>query len=138
MKVLAVFAAAVLGVCALALQSSHASVAGDNESSLKTASINLTNAQVLPEDSALVRAFIPTGSSTQKCLVTLNETTFVSLGAQVFCGVRTSPTYGTGVLITISYFNSPVPPDYGTSLTLWQQGAKYYGAPVMCETASAC
>ena len=36
--------------------------------------------------------------------------------------------------MTIDYPDS-VPSDYGTSLTLWQEGAKSCGAPTLCSTA---
>jgi hypothetical protein len=138
MKAIAFCMTVLSGSAVIFFGLSHLPAQAETESFPRVASVNLTNAQVLPDDTALVRAFIPTGSKTVKCLVTLNETTFVNSGTQVFCGQRTSALYGPGVLITIDYFQTSVPPDYGTSLTVWQEGAKYYGAPIMCEAAGAC
>lgn len=140
MKALKVFTAVVLGTCVIALGVSYQSAwaSGVPPVPALVASINLTNAQVRPDNPALVQAFIPTGSKSVKCLLTMNETTFVHFGTQVFCGERDSPTYGSGVVITIDYFDQAVPPDYGTSLTLWQEGAKFYGQPILCTTAGLC
>lgn len=137
MKTIAAFSALLLGSL-LVVGLTRGTASADTEGTVGLTSINLTNAQVLPDAPSLVRAFIPTGSGSVKCLVSMNETTFVESGAQLFCGQRTSPTYGPGILITINYFSQPVPPEYGTSLTIWQQGARYYGNPIMCEAAGAC
>jgi len=99
------------------------------------ASINVNGAQLV--NSALVRAFIPTGSKSVKCLATMNESTDAMMGTVFFCGERDSTTFGSGVLITILY-PSNVSASYGTSLTVWQSGARYYGAPIVCTDAGVC
>ena len=140
MRLMAASITGLLVVCGLYLGLTGRTVkaATEDQPPAIVASINVTNAQVLPDAPSLVRAFIPTGSSSVKCLVSMNETTFVSSGAQLFCGQRTSAQYGQGILITINYFQDTVPANYGTSLTVWQAGARYYGPPIMCETAGAC
>lgn len=100
------------------------------------ASVTLTNANVLPSNAGLVQVFIPTRSQSAKCLITLNDTTLVALGTQAFCAVRQSSILGSGIVITIDYFQV-VPANYATYLTLWQEGARFYGTPVLCETSAA-
>ena len=136
MKAAKILTMLLVGAAVLGLAKHTASA--DTPPANFTVSINLDNSEVLPDAPSLVRAFIPTGSASVKCMATMNETTFVDEGAQMFCGQRTSPIYGQGILITIDYFSQPVPSGYGTSLTVWQSGARYYGTPIMCETANAC
>ena len=126
--------AVVLLLCLVVVGSSHQPVRAESEVSPGAASVNLTSAQLFPNNPALVRAFIPTGSKSVLCLTSLNESTFASVGMVVFCGQRDSPIKGSGVMVTILY-PSAVPSDYGTSLTIWQAGAKYYGAPIVCTMA---
>jgi hypothetical protein len=96
--------------------------------------INL-DASYIINGGGTVRAFVPTGSNSPNCLATLNETSFVLSGTQLFCGQRVSPTLGiSGMLITIDYSQTP-PSDYATSLTLWQQGAARYGQVMTCTKA---
>ncbi len=139
MKAVSLLTAIMVGACMAALGFSHHSVqaATQDPPVIFTASINVTNADVRPDNPALVQVFVPTGSNSVKCLVTQNESTFVTFGTQTFCGERFSPTFGSGVAVTIDYFQT-VPPDYGTSFTLWQEGARTYGSPVPCATAGAC
>jgi hypothetical protein len=99
------------------------------------ANIFVDNSFVWPSNpSSLVLVFVPTGSKSVNCLVTLNDTTFVVLGTQVFCAQRTSRTLGRGVVVTIDYFQT-VPPGYTLNFTLWQQGVTHYGQPIPCTNA---
>ncbi|HST09540.1 MAG TPA: hypothetical protein VLL05_04130 [Terriglobales bacterium] len=125
---------AVLAILGCVVGLSRQSAWAEGELPTGAASINLTSDQLFPNNPALVRAFIPTGSRSVKCLATLNESTFAEMGTVFFCGQRNSPIYGNGVMITILY-PSAAPSDYGTSLTVWQAGARYYGAPVVCTVA---
>ena len=49
--------------------------------------IQLDNSELIAPD--LMRAFVPTGSTDQRCLVTFSETTIDSIGPAPFCGART-------------------------------------------------
>jgi len=107
---------------------------------LKTASVLLTNAHVDPaQNNQVVRAFVPTGSRSPNCLATLNETNAFAFGIVLFCGEREPAGLGgtPGVLIS-AFFPQPVPPGFVLSLTLYQQGATSYGAPLLCTAATGC
>jgi hypothetical protein len=107
---------------------------------LKTASVFLTNAHVDPaENSQVVRAFVPTGSKSPNCLATLNETNAFAFGIVLFCGEREPAGLGgTPGVVVSAFFPQPVPPGFVLSLTLYQQGAASYGAPVLCTAATGC
>ena len=85
--------------------------------------------------------FVETGSSSDGCLATLSEawsdpgTTFGGSPDRFFCGVRT-PTIGGkvrhGVGLTI-FFGGPVGENLNLVFNVYQEGAKYYKAPVPCE-----
>ena len=76
----------------------------------------------------LVRAFVPTKSASQRCLVTFAESSGGTDGSTVYCGAR-SVNGVEGVLITIILRDSLT--DLGLSMTVYQQFAKEYGAPVV-------
>ena len=77
----------------------------------------------------LIRAFVPTGSTSHRCLVTFAESTIAdALGPAPFCGPRTVGGVN-GVLITI-HLEEEVS-DLYLSLTVYQQFAKTYGAPML-------
>jgi len=109
---------------------------------LNTVSLNLTAAQLDPlEGNGVIRAFVPTGSKSVKCLATLNEirTNVFPTGITLFCGVREPFAFGgvPGMLVSV-FFTQPAPPDLAVSITLYQQGAKNYGAPVLCNGNDGC
>jgi hypothetical protein len=100
------------------------------------AQVFLTNAQIDPNFPSSIRAFVRTGSLSANCLTTMGDTSFVATGTIVFCAPREPAGLGKGVLVSVFY---PQPPSEGLTLTmtLWQQGAKGYGAPVLC-TVDGC
>ena len=106
-----------------------------------TVSLALGNAHVDPlQNNQVVRAFVPTGSRSPQCLVTLNETNNFAFGTVVFCGEREPAGLGgvPGVMISV-FFPAPVrSPDFFLSVTLYQRGASTYGAPVRCTAADGC
>lgn len=77
---------------------------------------------------SLVRAFVPTGSKSHRCLVTYGESTGGLDGSTVYCGARTLQGVD-GVLITISLRDELS--DLFLSMTVYQQYAKEYGTPVL-------
>jgi hypothetical protein len=106
---------------------------------INTGSVNLTTAQMV--DTSTVRAFVPTGSKSGNCLTSLHEinTNFFPTGITVFCAEREPSAFGgvPGVLVSV-FLPQPAPPDFAMSVTLYQQGAKSYGTPVLCAGADGC
>jgi hypothetical protein len=82
----------------------------------------------LRPDRAAVRAFVETGSLSTNCLVTLAESTNPVPGTTVFCGPRVFEGRN-GVLVGI-FFPQPMPAPFFTSVTIYQEHARGYGAPV--------
>jgi hypothetical protein len=130
----------LLLLVALLLSFRQPTFASEFEGTLNTVSLNFTNAQIDPAmDNEVIRAFVPTGSRSVKCLTSLNESNNAVSGIVVFCGEREPPAFGgtPGILVSV-FFPTPVPPDLVLSLTLYQQGARRYGAPVLCTAADGC
>jgi hypothetical protein len=146
MKTFGIAICVVVLLCATFVISSHNSSFAQTVGStpnpaltLNTVSLNFTTAQMV--DSQTVRAFVPTGSKSVNCLTTLNEmgTNFFPTGITVFCGEREPSAFGgvPGMLVSV-FLPQPAPPDFVVSVTLYQQGAKKYGAPVLCTGADGC
>jgi hypothetical protein len=111
-------------------------------SDVKTVSLNFTSAQLDPlEGNNVIRAFVPTGSKSVNCLASLNEigTDAFPTGITVFCGEREPSGFGgvPGMLVSVFFPQTP-PPSLVLSVTLYQKGAKKYGAPVLCTANSGC
>lgn len=109
---------------------------------LNTVSLNLTSAQLDPlEGNQVIRAFVPTGSKSVNCLATLNEigTEIPITGMVLFCGEREPFAYGgvPGMLVSV-FFPQPPGPNLVLSLTLYQQGARKYGTPALCNGNDGC
>jgi hypothetical protein len=95
----------------------------------------LTNAQLDPnENYQVIRAFVQTGSASPNCLATQGDTTYVANGTLMFCASRQPLGLGRGVLVSVFY---PQPPPSGLTLgvTLFQEGAKAYAPPVLCNVS---
>ena len=106
--VLLVSAALVLGV-------RQQTFAQEMEGSLNTVSFNLTSAQLDPlEGNNLIRAFVPTGSTSHDCLTSLNEIRTDAYPTQItmFCGEREPSGFGgvPGMLISIFFPQTPRAP----------------------------
>ena len=99
--------------------------------------LSLSNQHLDPnENNQVIRAFVPTGTTNANCFVTLGDTSFVQLGTLVFCAPR-NPIFGEGVLVSI-FYPAPPPPGLILTLTLYQEGARKYGAPVLCTAKEGC
>jgi hypothetical protein len=112
------------------------------EGSLNTVSLNFDASYLDPlEGNNVIRAFVPTHSKSVNCLTSLNEigTNIPLPGIVVFCGEREPSGFGNvpGVLVSIFFPQTPAP-DLVMSVTLYQQGARRYGTPVLCNGNSGC
>jgi hypothetical protein len=79
----------------------------------------------------LMRAFIATGSDSPNCLVTLAEMgggSGLVFPGPVFCAPRTFEGR-KGVMVSVFFPNSDAF-DMSISMTLYHQGARFYGTPV--------
>jgi hypothetical protein len=95
--------------------------------------IFLTNDHLDPNEGLqVIRAFIPTGTLNQNCLATMEDTSFVALGTIVYCAPRQPAGLGKGIMVSV-FYPQPPPPGLTLSMTVLQQGAKRYGAPVLCN-----
>jgi hypothetical protein len=77
-----------------------------------------------------MRAFIATGSDSPNCLVTLAEATDPWIIGPVFCGRRTFEGR-KGVLVSVLFPGQDAGADLRVGLTVYQERARYYGAPVL-------
>ena len=100
----------------------------------------LSNQHLDPnENLQVIRAFFPTGSQSQNCLVSLNDTNAESLGMVTFCAQRNDQSLGgvSGVLVSV-FFPQPPAPGLVLTVTVHQDGARRYGTPVLCTVADGC
>jgi hypothetical protein len=93
--------------------------------------------ETLVKHSRAIRAFIPTNSTSNKCLVTLHETPYEWDAITTFCAHRHFFNQD-GILVSVFY-----PPwvnledgahtgaDFIISATVWHEGATMYGPPVL-------
>jgi hypothetical protein len=108
---------------------------GEGEAeSLRMARISISHDQLRPGTSE-IRAFVPTGSLNTKCLATLAETNFVQTSMSMFCAPRVLPDQRQGVMVSV-FYEFPPPDDLILLVTLFQQGAKRYGTPVLCPVVA--
>jgi hypothetical protein len=94
---------------------------------LRTASIELTGRHIL--DRQIISAFVPTGSTSKKCLLTLAESNSAAPGATVFCAYRRYRG-ANGVIVRI-YPSAPPPASVRMEVTIYQQDARRYGRPIL-------
>ena len=86
----------------------------------------------------VVRAWVQTGSSSPNCLMTLADAYWWNNGnlsgftTTTFCSGRSYR--GGGVLVTIHLPEVPPPgSDWNIAYTIYQQGAKGYAPPILCQ-----
>lgn len=124
-----------LVVIVCALTSNVAALADDDERrrgrpapTIGAANIEFTGEHVIGLD---VRAFIPTGSLSRNCIVSLAESNAAVPGISVFCGPREFEGK-MGLLVSLFFpFFVPSLDDFFITATVYQEGARSYGSPVV-------
>jgi hypothetical protein len=80
-------------------------------------------------------------SKSVNCLASMNEigANGPLTGIALLCGEREPAAFGgvPGMLVSV-FLPQPPPADFVMSVTLYQQGAKSYGPPVLCTGADGC
>lgn len=141
MKKLEFVACSIVVIAAVVAFSPHPTTLAQNAAGanvglvIGATQVDLTNAQLDPnENYQVIRAYVRTGSASPNCLATLGETTYVADGTLMFCAPRQPVGLGRGVLVSVFY---PQPPPSGLflSVTLFQEGAKGYAPPVLCDVS---
>lgn len=93
------------------------------------ARIALTKEQVDPSAPTEIKAFIPTDSSSVVCLATLAEWTHAPGPPTLFCGQRNYQG-ANGIFVHIVYPTAASDPALLAMVSVYQEGAQRYGAPV--------
>jgi hypothetical protein len=105
-------------------------------------SVHATPEFRVPESPSEVALFVETGSDSEHCLATLQESQTQLPVRELFCAHRTATfddgsTHVEGVWLHAFYDADP-----GQKLDLWinvyQEGAKSYGTPRYCWTEHGC
>ena len=94
-----------------------------------TARIALTSADVDPGSPTEIKAFVPTDSASTVCLTTLAESTNAPGPPTVFCGQRNYLGVN-GIFVHIVYPAPASNPALLVMLSVYQESAQRYGAPV--------
>ena len=84
--------------------------------------------KVNPAARGELKAFIPTNSSSQKCLVTPNESNAATPGTSIYCGTR-NYNGANGLFIHV-FLPAPAPAGLTITMTVYQELAQQYGLPV--------
>jgi len=91
--------------------------------------VTFDSTEVIP--SSNLDAFVPTGSDSSICLVTLSESNAFFVGpSPAICVPRTFQGQKGVRIIVIPYF-ATFPSDVTLSVTVYQRGARHYGPPVL-------
>jgi hypothetical protein len=91
--------------------------------------VDLTSANFLNGWNMVMRGFVETGSPSEKCLVTFREATNAWIIQSVFCGHRVV-NGRDGVLVTVFFADPGAAYEDTVELTVYQEHARYYAAPV--------
>jgi hypothetical protein len=97
---------------------------------IRTGRVRLTEDHVFQQGFTL-GAFVPTGSRSRRCLVTLSGSNFAVAGTTVYCGVR--EVDGESGLFVHVFLPVEAPRNFYMSLTMYQQSAQGYGRPIPFE-----
>ena len=91
--------------------------------------VTFDSGEVIPAGN--LDAFVPTGSDSSICLVTLSESNAFFVGpSSAICVPRTFQGQKGVRIIVIPYF-ATFPSDLTLSVTVYQRGARRYGQPVL-------
>ena len=77
-----------------------------------------------------VQAFIPTGSTSPLCLVTVNESNFAGSEGAVFCNAREFQGKH-GIRVTFGFPFGVPPSNFFATMTVYQPDARGYGQPIL-------
>ena len=84
----------------------------------------------IDSDYTLVAAFIPTGSDSEVCFVNLGDSGFyLGYFAPTTC-IRRTYMGQKGLVVIVSTAGWVLPTDFVMRISVYQKGAKFYGAPV--------
>ncbi len=128
---------ALAGVLVLVAVEQGALAQEDDAAFLKV--IHLDGTFVFPDSGGtVVRAFVLT-RSTGNCIASFAESNNATAGTTMYCGVRQPSLFGglPGLMLTI-FFPGPVPDPLVLDIVVHQDGAKRYGAPVVCLSSDGC
>ena len=105
--------------------------------------VQLNGTHLSPSNPNEMRAFVETGSVDSHCLATLSEANFAGdVGiSMLFCAPR-APIHADGFQrqgILLSVFFDGVPDeDVVLAVNLYQEHARFYEAPVLCQSSDGC
>jgi len=124
MKNLIATSAAVPLLLALTAGTAHA------EDSLFATQIQLDASEIVAANPAAVAAFIPTGSDSEVCFVNHGDSGFYSGPYEPPVCIRRTYNGQKGLVVIVSASGWPLPSDFVMRVSVFQKGARYYGAPV--------
>jgi hypothetical protein len=105
-------------------------------------SVHATPEFRVPDSPSEVALFVETGSDSEHCLATLQESQTKSPVQELFCAHRTATFDGGSTHVEGLWLHVFFAADPGERLDLWvnvyQEGAKSYGTPRYCWTEHGC
>lgn len=93
----------------------------------------LDYSQIMPSGGAAgwLRAFVPTGSESPLCLVSLGDSGQLYAGPVTLLCIPRTFEGQQGVVVIIIPNNWTLPADLEVRVSVYQQGARHYGQPVL-------
>lgn len=105
-------------------------------------SVHATPEFRVPDSPSEVAMFVETGSNSEHCLATLQESQTMQPVRELFCAHRTATFDGGTTQLEGIWLHLFFATDPGERLDLWvsvyQEGAKAYGTPRFCWTEHGC
>jgi hypothetical protein len=105
-------------------------------------SVRLTALGLVPDRHDEVAMFVETGSTSEPCLATLQESQLQAPVQELYCAHRTASFDGGATVVEGIWLHLFFAADPGPDLDLWvsvyQEGARDYGEPRPCWTAEGC
>jgi len=105
-------------------------------------SVHATPEFRVPDSPNEVALFLETGSDSEHCLATLQESQTFQPVRELFCAQRTATFDGGKTYLDGIWLHAFFAEDPGERLDLWvnvyQEGAEAYGTPRFCSTEHGC
>ncbi|TAL13025.1 MAG: hypothetical protein EPO00_01145 [Chloroflexota bacterium] len=105
-------------------------------------SIHATAEFRVPDRPGEFALFVETGSTSQHCLATLQESQLQAPVQELYCAHRTATFDGGSTHVEGIWIHLFFSADPGDAMDLWvtayQEGAKSYGTPTYCFTSEGC
>jgi hypothetical protein len=119
-----------------------AGCASKTSSAIVMDSVHATPEFRVPDRPSEVAVFVETGSTSEHCLATLQESQLEAPVQELYCSHRTATFDGGATHVEGIWIHAFLSADPGDTMDMWvtayQEGATSYGAPTYCFKDQGC